>query len=69
MEQLEVMTVEQVAKFLQLSKRIVYEYVKKGKIPAVMVGNKFRFSKKAVIEALEQGFSEKPRVMKRVFTP
>lgn len=60
MEQSEVMTVKQVAEFLQLSRPVVYEYVKQGKIPAVMVGNKFRFSKRAVVEALERGFPAVP---------
>ena len=52
----EVMTVEEVAKYLKLCKNTVYEYVRKGKIPGARVGNMLRFTKRQVLEALEAGF-------------
>ena len=60
-EQPEVMTVEQVAEFLQLCKNTVYEKVKEGRIPATLIGNKLRFSKRLIIEALEKGFPAKSK--------
>ena len=56
MEQPEVMTVEQTAALLQLCRNTVYQYVREGRIPATLVGNKLRFSRRLVIEALEKGF-------------
>ena len=56
MEYPEVMTVKQVAEFLQLCRNTIYEYSKAGRIPATLVGNKLRFSRRLVVEALERGF-------------
>jgi excisionase family DNA binding protein len=46
--QLEIMTVVQVADYLQISKKSVYKLVKDGKLPASKVLNKLRFSKDVV---------------------
>jgi len=39
----ELMTVEEIAVYLRLTKRTIYRLLKKGTIPAVKVGNKWRF--------------------------
>ena len=44
----EIMTVVQVADYLQISKKSVYNLVKEGKLPASKVLNKLRFSKEVV---------------------
>jgi excisionase family DNA binding protein len=44
----EIMTVVQVADYLQISKKSVYNLVKQGKLPAYKVMNKLRFSKEIV---------------------
>ena len=44
----EIMTVEQVADYLQINKKSIYKLVKQGKLPASEVLNKLRFSKEVV---------------------
>ena len=46
----EVMTIDQVADYLQLHKQVVYRHVKKKTIPASRIGSTLRF-KKSVIDA------------------
>ncbi|MFH1039040.1 MAG: helix-turn-helix domain-containing protein [PVC group bacterium] len=46
----EVMTIDQVAEYLQLHKQVVYRHVKKRSIPASRIGSTLRF-KKSVIDA------------------
>ena len=48
----EIMTVVQVADYLQISKKSVYSLVKEGKLPASKVLNKLRFSKDVVDQFL-----------------
>ena len=50
----EIMTVVQVAKYLQISKKSVYNLVKEGKLPASKVLNKLRFSKEVIDQFLEK---------------
>ena len=44
----EIMTATQVADYLQISKKSVYNLVKEGKLPASKVLNRLRFNKKVV---------------------
>jgi excisionase family DNA binding protein len=46
----EVMTIDQVAEYLQLHKQVVYRHVKNNHIPASRIGSTLRF-KKSVIDA------------------
>ena len=46
----EVMTIDQVAEYLQLHKQVVYRHVKKKTIPASRIGSTIRF-KRSVIDA------------------
>ncbi len=46
----EVMTIDQVAEYLQLHKQVVYRHVKKKTIPASRIGSTLRF-KRSVIDA------------------
>ena len=48
----EIMTVVQVADYLQISKKSVYSLVKEGKLPASKVLNRLRFSKEVVDQFL-----------------
>ncbi len=43
-----IMTVEDVASYLQISKRSVYKLVKEGKLPATRILNKYRFDREKV---------------------
>ena len=45
----EVMTIDEVADYLQLHKQVVYRHVKKGTIPASRIGATIRF-KKSIID-------------------
>ena len=44
----EIMTIAQVAEYLQISKKSVYQLVHKRKLPACKVLNKWRFDKNLV---------------------
>lgn len=50
----QIMTVEEVAKFLQLSKITIYKLVKKGKIPGFRIGNSWRFRKDTVLDIISK---------------
>jgi excisionase family DNA binding protein len=47
----EVLTAKDVAKLLRLNKITVYKYANEGKIPGVLIGNRWRFDR-AQIEGL-----------------
>jgi excisionase family DNA binding protein len=44
----QIMTVEEVADFLKLSKITVYKLVKKGDLPGFRVGNSWRFRRETI---------------------
>ncbi len=50
----EVLNLEETAEYLRLCKTTVYSYVKKGILPGKKMGNKYRFSKKALDKFLEE---------------
>ena len=50
----EILTIDQVSQMLQLNKLTIYKLVEAGSIPATKIGNKFRFSKRLVLEAFEK---------------
>jgi excisionase family DNA binding protein len=51
----EIMTVAQVADYLQISKKSVYQLVHEGKLPASKVLNKWRFDKHLVKQWVSKG--------------
>ena len=51
----EILTIEQAAEFLQLSKRSVYKLLRQGKIPGRKVLNKWRFEKENLRRWLIKG--------------
>jgi len=44
----ELMTVEELGQYLRFTKKTVYKLLKQGSIPAVKIGNKWRFDKVAI---------------------
>lgn len=54
----EVLTVKQVAEFLQMDERTIYKLAKQGDIPAFKVSNQWRFLKKDIESWVEQKKSE-----------
>jgi len=53
-EALQVMTVQEVANYLRLSKDSVYKLVKKGELPAARILNKLRFDRTSVEEYFKE---------------
>lgn len=48
------MTIEEIAEYLRVKKRTVYEWVKKGKIPGVKTVGQWRFKKVQIDSWLER---------------
>ncbi|UCH01078.1 MAG: helix-turn-helix domain-containing protein [Deltaproteobacteria bacterium] len=51
----EILTVEQPAEFLQLSKRSAYKLLREGKIPGRKILNKWRFERESLKRWLIKG--------------
>ena len=51
----EIMTVEQLAKYLNVGVTTIYKLTNEGKIPGTKVGNQWRFRKEKIDEWLDQG--------------
>ena len=49
----ELMTIEEVADYLRVKKRTIYEWVKNGKIPAIKTVGQWRFKKMQIDSWLE----------------
>ena len=55
------MTIEEVAKYLRVTKRTVYEWLQKGIIPASKVVGQWRFRKDKIDEWLNEGTTYGPK--------
>ncbi len=44
----ELMTVEELGPYLRFTKKTVYKLLKQGSIPAIKIGNKWRFDKEVI---------------------
>jgi len=53
MNEEEILTVEECAKYLKTSISTIYRLAQEGKIPATKVGNQWRFRKKKINEWLD----------------
>jgi len=54
----QIMTVEDVAAYLKLSKITIYKLVKKGQLPGFRVGNSWRFRKDKIMEVVSEPMPE-----------
>ena len=58
----EIMTIDDVAKYLKLKPQTIYTWAQKGKIPAAKIGKEWRFSRKILekwfLDHFEQKFSK-----------
>jgi len=54
-----IMTLEDVAKYLKVKPQTIYIWAQKGTIPAVKLGKEWRFRKDVIDEWLNQRFDEK----------
>jgi excisionase family DNA binding protein len=50
----QLMTVGELGQYLRFSKRTIYRLLKQGSIPAIKIGNKWRFDKEAIDKWLRQ---------------
>ena len=48
------MTIDEVAEYFQVKKRTVYDWVKKGKIPAIKTVGQWRFKRDQIDQWLDQ---------------
>lgn len=64
----EIMTVEELAKYLKTGVATIYKLAQEGKIPATKVGNQWRFRKEKIDEWMDKGskvsFKEKNKKKK-----
>ena len=44
----QLMTIEEVAEYLRVKKRTIYDWVKKGKIPAIKAVGQWRFKREKI---------------------
>ncbi len=51
----QLMTVEELGDYLRFNKKTIYKLLKQGSIPAIKIGNKWRFDKEAIDSWLRQG--------------
>lgn len=54
----DVMTIEQLCSYLQLSRSTLYKLAQEGKVPGQKVGKHWRFSKDAIDRWLQTGTSQ-----------
>ena len=54
-----IMTLEEVAKYLKMKPQTIYLWAQKGQIPAVKLGKEWRFRRDVIDEWLNQRFDEK----------
>ena len=50
----EIMTVDEVAEYLKLSKITIYKLAKKGELPAFRIGNSWRFHRAKIEELIKK---------------
>ena len=53
MPERELLTIEEIADYLRVKKRTVYEWLKKGKIPAIKTVGQWRFKKTQIDKWLD----------------
>lgn len=59
MSEEDIMTLEEVAKFLKLKPQTIYVWCQEGKIPAIKLGKEWRFRKSVIDRWLDLQFDEK----------
>lgn len=54
----ELMTVKELGRYLRFTNKTIYKLLKQGSIPALRIGNKWRFDRKAIDDWLHQSRNE-----------
>jgi excisionase family DNA binding protein len=55
----DIMTLEEVAKYLKLKPQTIYSWAQKGKIPAVKLGKEWRFRRSVIDQWFNQHLDKK----------
>ena len=55
----DVMTIDELAAYLKLSKSSLYQFARTGKVPGVKIGEQWRFQKSAIDEWMRTGIAPK----------
>ena len=55
----EIMTIEEVAKYLKLKPQTIYTWAQNGKIPAAKLGKEWRFKKSVIDKWFNQHINQK----------
>jgi PTS system nitrogen regulatory IIA component len=55
----EIMTLEEVAKYLKLKPQTIYNWAQKGKIPGAKIGKEWRFKKSMINKWFDQHIDDK----------
>ncbi|MBM2814886.1 MAG: putative IIA-like nitrogen-regulatory protein PtsN [Ignavibacteria bacterium] len=55
----DILTIEEVAKYLKLKPQTIYTWAQTGKIPAAKLGNQWRFSRRILDQWFLEHFDEK----------
>ena len=61
----DVMTIDELAAYLKLSKSSLYQFARAGKVPGVKIGEQWRFQKIAIDEWMRSGAAPKARDNKK----
>ncbi len=59
----DILTIEEVAKYLRVSERTVYDWAQKGEIPSGKIGTVWRFKKSEIEKWVNQRLSSSPKVV------
>lgn len=60
MPELDLMTVEEVARYLRLKPQTIYKWAQEKRIPAVKLGKEWRFRKRILDEWLDRQILDRP---------
>ncbi|MCK5832330.1 helix-turn-helix domain-containing protein [bacterium] len=58
----EIMTVQDVSKYLKLKPQTIYKWAREGQIPAAKFGKEWRFRRSLIDKWLDAQFTESPAV-------
>jgi len=58
----EIMTVDDVARYLKLKPQTIYKWAQEGKIPAAKLGREWRFKRSHINAWIEMQFEDSPAV-------
>ena len=51
---LQVYTIHDVEKFMQLTQRTIYDHMKSGSLKGIKIGNKWRFTRQQILDYLQR---------------